>query len=128
VPNQSSEKISILVEEYLAALAPPAVEVKITRHHGGEPYVASLGTPAYLAASKALQKTYSKEPVPIHSGGTIPIIPLFEEVLETKSILMGFGLDSDAIHAPNEHYSLTSFYRGIETIPYFYRYFAEMAG
>ncbi len=127
VPDQSSEKISALLEEHLTALAPPGVEVKITRHHGGEPYVASLDSPAYRAAGKALQKTYGKEPVPLRSGGTIPIIPLFEEVLKAKSILMGFGLDSDAIHAPNEHYSLASFYRGIETIPYFYRYFTEMA-
>lgn len=125
VPNQDSDKITQLFSEHFNNIAPPSVKVKVTPHHGGTPYVAPTDTPAYQAASKAMEDTFGKKPIPVRTGGSIPIVAMFEEVLGLKSILFGFGLDSDAIHSPNEHYGLFNYYKGIETIPLFYKYFAE---
>lgn len=126
VPNQQSEKISKLFEKHFLSIAPKSVKVKVKHHHGGEPVVTPTDLDAYQAASKAFEKTFGKNPIPMRTGGSIPIVALFEKELETKSILMGFGLDSDSIHSPNEHYGLFNFYKGIETIPYFYHYYADM--
>ena len=95
-------------------------------HHGGEPAVTPTDTPEYKAAEKAMELTYGKTPIPVRGGGSIPIVALFEKELKVKTVLMGFGLDSDDIHSPNEHYGLFNFYKGIETIPYFYKYYAEL--
>lgn len=126
VPNQDYRKISTLFEKYFLSIAPPYVKVRVTALHGGQAYVSPIDTVAYQAASKALQETLGKKPVPVRSGGSIPIIPQFEEILGVKSILIGFGLESDAVHSPNENYPLENFFKGIETIPLFYRYFTEM--
>ncbi len=126
VPHQDSKKIEQLFKKYFESIAPDTVGVKVEFLHGGEGYVSPTDTLAYQAASKAYEATYGIKPIPVRSGGSIPIISLFEKVLGLKSILMGFGLDSDAIHSPNENYSLEQFRKGIETIPYFYKYFAEM--
>lgn len=120
VPNQSHKKIAGLFTEYFKSLAPAGVTVKVTDLHGGRPYVSPTDTPEYKAAEKAFQTTFGVKPVPFRSGGSIPVIADFEEVLGVKSILMGFGLNSDAIHSPNENFSVDLFYKGIETIPYFY--------
>ncbi len=125
VPNQNSKKIDKLFEEYFRKIAPPTVKVKVTSLHGGQGYVSPVTTSAYKAASKAMEEAFGKAPIPTRSGGSIPIISDFEEVLGIKSILMGFGLESDAIHSPNENYPLFNFYKGIETIPLFYKYFTE---
>ncbi|MEI8204226.1 MAG: dipeptidase [Bacteroidota bacterium] len=125
VPNQQPDKIAKLFEDFLLSIAPKGVTVKVKYLHGGEPYVAPSEMIAYRAASKAYEKTFNKIPVPTRSGGSIPIISLFEKVLGTKSILMGFGLESDAIHAPNENFSLFNLFIGIETIAWFYQYYAE---
>lgn len=125
VPNQDHEKIAKLFEDHFLSIAPDCVKVKVTSLHGGQGYVCPTDMPAYLAASKAYEKTFDKKPVPVRSGGSIPIISAFEQILGIKSILMGFGLESDAIHSPNENYPLFNFYKGIETIPYFYKYFTE---
>lgn len=126
VPNQDPIKIADLFKKHIESIAPKSVKVKVEYHHGGDGYVAPTDTTAYQAASKAYTETFGKVPVPVRSGGSIPIIATFEKVLGIKSILMGFGLESDAIHSPNENYPLFNFYKGIETIPLFYRYFAEM--
>ena len=126
VPNQDNEKISVLFKKYFESIAPKSVKVVVTPLHGGQGYVCPIDLPAYIAAEKAYEKVYKKRPVPVRSGGSIPIISTFEEVLGIKSVLMGFGLESDAIHSPNENFPLEQFYNGIETIPYFYKYFAEM--
>ena len=126
VPNQDSKKISKLFQEHFEALAPASVKVKVTDFHGGEAAVTPTDSIAYKAAAKAMQATFGKEPLPMRSGGSIPIVTMFEKVLNTKSVLMGFGLDSDAIHSPNEHYGLFNYYKGIETIPFFFQYFTEM--
>lgn len=126
VPHQDHHKIADLFEKHFLAIAPPYVKVKVTALHGGQGYVAPTNTVAYMAASKAVETSFGKKPVPVRSGGSIPIISTFEGKLGIKSILMGFGLESDAIHSPNENYPLENFYKGIETIPYFYQYFAEM--
>ena len=126
VPNQDYHKIDDLFVEYFRSIAPPGVNVKITPLHGGRGYVAPISSIEYMAASKALEKTFGKKPVPTRSGGSIPVIADFEEILGVKSILMGFGLESDAIHSPNENFPLANFSKGIETIPLFYKYFAEM--
>lgn len=125
VPNQKSKKIDKLFEEHFKSMSPPGIKVKVTSLHGGEGYVSPIDTPGFIAASKAIEETFGKKPIPTRSGGSIPIVADFEEVLGIKSILMGFGLDSDAIHSPNENYPLDHFYKGIETIPLFYRYFSE---
>mgnify|MGYP001028491045 CR=1 FL=1 len=126
VPHQKSKKIDALFEQHFKTIAPEGVDVKVRSLHGGEGYVSPIDTIAYQAASRACKQTFGKEPIPVRSGGSIPIVSDFEEVLGIKSILMGFGLDSDAIHSPNENYPLFNFYKGIETIPYFYTYFSEM--
>ncbi|MEI6765027.1 MAG: dipeptidase [Bacteroidota bacterium] len=125
VPNQNSEKIEKLFEAHFKKVAPKSVKVKVTSLHGGEAYVSPIDTIAYSAASAALEQTFGKKPIPTRGGGSIPVIALFEKVLGTKSILMGFGLESDAIHSPNENFPLFNFFKGIETIPWFYKYFAE---
>ena len=125
VPNQESEKITELFQKHFETIAPKGVSVKITPHHGGEAYVSPIDGPGYLAASKAMFDTFGKQPVPVRSGGSIPIVALFEKELGLKSVLMGFGLDSDAIHSPNEHYGVFNFFKGIETIPLFFKYFTE---
>jgi acetylornithine deacetylase/succinyl-diaminopimelate desuccinylase-like protein len=126
VPNQSSDKITRLFKEHIESIAPPSVKVVVKPHHGGEPAVTPSDTPEYLAASKAMETTYGKTPIPVRGGGSIPIVALFEKVLGVKTVLMGFGLDSDDIHSPNEHYGLFNYYKGIETIPYFYKNYAAL--
>ena len=126
VPNQDNEKISQLFEDHFNAIAPPCVKAKVTALHGGQAYVSPIDMVAYKAAEKAYEVTYGIRPVPVRSGGSIPIISTFEDILGIKSILMGFGLESDAIHSPNENFPLNQFYNGIKTIPFFYKYFAEM--
>ncbi len=123
VPNQTSEKITKLFTKYFKEIAPKSVKVEVKPHHGGEPYVSPTDMPEYIAASKAMKKTFGKKPVPVRGGGSIPIVALFEEELGVKSILLGFGLDSDAIHSPNEHYGIYNYLKGIETIPYFFKYY-----
>lgn len=123
VPNQSSKEISDLFIKHFESIAPKSVKVKVTAHHGGEPVVVQTNSKGFLAASKAMQETYGKKPVPTRSGGSIPIVALFKKELGMDSILFGFGLDSDGLHSPNEHYGLFNYYRGIETIPLFYKYF-----
>jgi acetylornithine deacetylase/succinyl-diaminopimelate desuccinylase-like protein len=126
VPNQHDEKIYKLFENHFLSIAPPSVKVKVTPHHGGLPAVTPTDTKEYRAAHLAMEKTFGKPPIPKREGGSIPIVALFEQVLEVKTILMGFGLDSDALHSPNEHYGLFNFYKGIETIPYFYQFYAAL--
>ncbi len=125
VPNQDSKKIDELFIEHMNRIAPEGTRVVAKSLHGGQGYVTPIDFPAYRAASRAIELSFGKKPIPVRSGGSIPIVADFEEVLGIKSILMGFGLDSDAIHSPNENYPLFNFYKGIETIPLFYRYFAE---
>ena len=125
VPNQDHNKIADMFVKYFEDIAPKWVKVKVEYLHGGPSYVCPIDLPAYRAAEKAFTDVYGKEPVPVRSGGSIPIIATFEEILGTKSILMGFGLGSDAIHSPNENFPLEQFYNGIRTIPLFYKYFAE---
>ena len=126
VPNQSSEKITGLFTDHFKSIAPKGVRVKITPFHGGEPVVTPTDSAAYHAASKAFEETFGKLPIPMREGGSIPIVALFEEELGLKTVLMGFGLDSDAIHSPNEHFGIFNYLKGIETIPLFYKYFAEI--
>jgi len=125
VPHQDPNKIAKLFTRHFESIAPDYVKVKVTEHHGGYPYVAPTDTAAYRAASKAYETTFGIKPVPTRSGGSIPIISTFEQVLGIKSILMGFGLDTDAAHSPNENYHLECFYKGIETITWFYKYYAD---
>ncbi|MDC0230998.1 dipeptidase [Aureispira] len=127
VPNQGSEKITELFQKHFEKIAPPSVKVKVTPHHGGEPVVTPTNGIAYQAADMAYQATFGKKAIPQRSGGSIPIVAMFEEVLGVKTILMGFGLDSDAIHSPNEHFGLFNYYKGIETIPYFFQYFTDLS-
>ena len=126
VPNQSSKKIAELFTKHFEKIAPNTVTVKVTEHHGGEPYVTPIDSIEYKAAELALTETFGKKPLAMRNGASIPIVALFEEILGLKSVLMGFGLDSDAIHSPNEHYGLLNYFKGIETIPYFYKYYAEL--
>lgn len=126
VPNQNHEAVAVLFKEHFESIAPDCVKVKVTSLHGGPAYGCPTDLLAYKAAEKAYFDTYGKTPVPFNSGGSIPIIATFEEVLGIKSILMGFGLESDAIHSPNENFPLEQFFNGIRTIPQFYKYFAEM--
>ncbi len=127
VPNQSSEKISKMFADHFKKIAPKSVTVKVTAHHGGEPVITPTDTVAYKAASKAMEKTFGIVPIPGYEGGSIPIVASFESILGLKTILFGFGLDTDALHSPNENYGLFNFYKGIETIPYFYQNYAEMS-
>jgi acetylornithine deacetylase/succinyl-diaminopimelate desuccinylase-like protein len=126
VPHQESAEISQLFEDHFKKIAPASVKVKVTSMHGGEGYVTPSDFPGYLAASKAMEETFGKKPVPVRSGGSIPICASFEKILGLKTVLMGFGLDSDAIHSPNEHYGLFNYYKGIETIPGFFAHFKAM--
>ncbi|MGB3548467.1 MAG: dipeptidase [Saprospiraceae bacterium] len=125
VPHQNDEEITQLFRDYFEAQAPDSVRVVVRPHHGGLPSVTPTDTPEYRAAEQAMKATFGKDPIPKREGGSIPIVALFEEVLGLKSILMGFGLDSDGLHSPNEHYGLFNFYRGIETIPYYYQFYVE---
>ena len=125
VPNQTPEEISELFTKHFKAIAPKSVKVKVTPHHGGLGYVTHTSDAAYKAASDAYETTFGKKPIPVRSGGSIPIVALFEQELKSKSILMGFGLDSDAIHSPNEHFGVFNYLKGIETIPYFYEFYAK---
>lgn len=127
VPNQSSKKITALLLNHFQKIAPAGVTVKATEHHGGEPYLTPLDSIAYQAASKAIEKTFGKIPIPVREGGSIPICSLFEKELGVKIVFMGFGLDSDNLHSPNEKYDIANYYKGIETIPYFHAYFAELS-
>ena len=126
VPNQDSDKITTLFQDYFENAAPAGVKVKVTPHHGGEPAVTPTDTPEYKAAHIAMKEAYGKDPIPVRGGGSIPIVALFEDVLGVKTVLMGFGLDSDDIHSPNEHYGVFNFYKGIETIPYFYHHYSNL--
>jgi len=125
VPDQNNEKIAQMFVDYFTSIAPKSVKVKVESLHGGQAYVCPIDLPAYRAAEKAFEKIYDKTPVPMRSGGSIPIISTFEDKLGIKSVLMGFGLESDAIHSPNENYPVNNFYNGIETITWFYQFFAE---
>jgi acetylornithine deacetylase/succinyl-diaminopimelate desuccinylase-like protein len=125
VPNQDYEKVAVLFEKYIREITPPYVKVKVTAMHGGYPYVSPIDIPAYKAAVKAIEKTFGVLPVPFHSGGSIPIVSTFEKVIGVKSILMGFGLETDATHSPNENFDLDIFYKGMETVAWFYHYFTE---
>ncbi|PUZ22164.1 Acetylornithine deacetylase/Succinyl-diaminopimelate desuccinylase [Chitinophaga costaii] len=126
VPDQDWIAISDLFKAHFEKIAPAGVKVSVTRHHGGSPYVTPIDHIAFKAASQAIQSTFGKAPIPVRGGGSIPIVALFEKELGLKTILMGFGLDSDNLHSPNEKYGLENFYKGIETIPYFHQYFAEL--
>lgn len=126
VPNQSSEKISALFKEHFESIAPASVKVEVFPHHGGEPVLITTDSAEYRAAAMAMKESFGKEPIPTRGGGSIPIVALFEKELGLKSVLMGFGLDSDAIHSPNEKYGLFNFYKGIETIPMFFKHYAEV--
>ena len=126
VPDQDPEEITNLFQKHFESIAPLSVRVKVMPHHGGEPVVTPTDSPAYAAASRAYETTFGKKPIPVRSGGSIPIIAMFEQELGLKTILMGFGLDSDAIHSPNEHFGLFNYFKGIETIPYFYKHFSEI--
>jgi acetylornithine deacetylase/succinyl-diaminopimelate desuccinylase-like protein len=125
VPNQQSDKMTALFTKHFESIAPAGVTVKVHPHHGGEPYVTPTDSKEYRAAEKAMQEAFGKKPVPTRGGGSIPIVALFEKELGLKTVLMGFGLDTDAIHSPNEHYGLFNFYKGIETIPLFFKYFSK---
>ncbi len=127
VPNQTPDEITELFQKHFESIAPKGVRVVVTPHHGGEPVVTPIDSIGYFAASKAYETTFNKKPIPVRSGGSIPIVAMFEKELGLKSVLMGFGLDSDAIHSPNEHFGLFNFYKGIETIPYFYKNFTELS-
>ncbi|HVV54817.1 MAG TPA: dipeptidase [Mucilaginibacter sp.] len=127
VPNQEWEKISELFASHFRKIAPASVKVTVTTHHGGEPAVTPTDSVAYQAAQKAIAESFGKEPIPTRGGGSIPIVALFEAELGLKTVLMGFGLDSDALHSPNEKYDILNYYKGIETIPLFYKYFAELS-
>ncbi|MCR9174032.1 MAG: dipeptidase [bacterium] len=126
VPDQDPDEITQLFMNHFTSIAPAGTKVKVTPHHGGEPAVTPIDSDGYRAASLAYEKTFGKKPIPVRSGGSIPIVAMFEKELGLKTILMGFGLDSDAIHSPNEHYGLFNYYKGIETIPHFYSYFKEL--
>ncbi|WP_299260560.1 dipeptidase [uncultured Aquimarina sp.] len=127
VPNQDWKEITELFKNHFESIAPEAVTVKVTPHHGGQGYVTPIDNIGYKAASNAYQDTFGKTPIPQRSGGSIPIVSLFEKKLKSKTILMGFGLDSDAIHSPNEHFGVWNYLKGIETIPLFYKYFTELS-
>jgi acetylornithine deacetylase/succinyl-diaminopimelate desuccinylase-like protein len=128
VPNQKSAKITEVLINHLEKIAPPCVTVKASEHHGGDPYLTPVDSIEYQSASKAIEATFGKTPIPVRGGGSIPITSLFETVLGLKTVFLGFGLDSDNLHSPNEKFELANFYKGIETIPYFHKYFAESKG
>ena len=127
VPDQDWEEITDLFAAHFKSIAPKGVTVKVTPHHGGQGYVTPTDSIGYQAASKAIEKTFGQTPIPQRNGGSIPIVALFEDELKSKTVLLGFGLDSNAIHSPNEHYGIWNYLKGIETIPYFYKYFVELS-
>jgi len=127
VPHQDWKEITQLFKTHFERLAPAGATVKVTPHHGGQGYVTPIDNIGYQAASMAYEQSFGKKPIPQRSGGSIPIVALFEQELKSKTILMGFGLDSDAIHSPNEHFGVFNYYKGIETIPLFYKYFTELS-
>ena len=126
VPNQTSEKIASLFQKHFESIAPESVVVEVKPHHGGEAAIVPTNFTGFQAASMAMEKSFGKKPIPVRSGGSIPIVALFEKELGLKTILLGFGLDSDLIHSPNEHYGVFNFFKGIETIPLFYKYYTEL--
>jgi acetylornithine deacetylase/succinyl-diaminopimelate desuccinylase-like protein len=126
VPNQSEEKITELFKSHFESIAPAGVKVEVRPHHGGKPAVTPTDTAEYKAAHLAMKDAFGKDPIPVRGGGSIPIVALFEDILEVKTILMGFGLDSDDIHSPNEHYGVWNYIKGIETIPLFYKHYAAL--
>ncbi len=126
VPHQEPDKITELFSKHFKSIAPTSVQVKVTPHHGGSPVVTPITSPEYKAAAEAMKKTFGKDPIPARGGGSIPIVALFKEILGVDSVLMGFGLNSDAIHSPNEHYGIFNFLKGIETIPYFFHYYRNL--
>ncbi|CAN5557250.1 dipeptidase [soil metagenome] len=128
VPNQNSHKMEKLLIDHLQSITPPYVTLKASLHHGGEPYVTPIDSVPYKAASAAIKDTFGKDPIPVRGGGSIPITSIFEKELGVKVVFLGFGLDSDNLHSPNEKYDIANFYKGIETIPYFHKHFAEMVG
>ncbi len=125
VPNQSSDKITEKLLAYFKSIAPASVTVKTELHHGGEPYMTPIDSKGYKAASKAVETTFGKAPIPVRGGGSIPICSILEKELGIKIVFMGFGLDTDNLHSPNEKYNIENYYKGIETIPYFHKFFAE---
>lgn len=125
VPNQNSTKMTELLLDYFRKAAPSCVDVNVFEHHGGEPYVTPITSKGYIAAAKAVETTFGKEPIPVRGGGSIPICTTLENELGIKIVFMGFGLDNDGLHSPNEKYNIENYYKGIETIPYFHKYFAE---
>ncbi len=126
VPNQHPDTITQLFQDHFTSIAPPGVTVTVSPHHGGFPAVVPTDTPEYKAAAMAMKEAFGKDPIPERGGGSIPIVAMFEEVFGVKSVMLGFGLDSDDIHSPNEHYGLFNYYKGIETIPYFHKFYAEL--
>src|SRR5690606_27828364 len=126
VPNQKSEEITKLFSDHFKSIAPAGVTVEVKPHHGGEAVVTPTDSIAYQAAAKAIKTTFGKEAIPTRGGGSIPIVALFEDVLGLKTVLLGFGLDNDNIHSTNEKYDIFNYYKGIETLPYFHKYFKEM--
>jgi acetylornithine deacetylase/succinyl-diaminopimelate desuccinylase-like protein len=127
VPNQQSDKITQLFKAHFESIAPKNVKVKVTPHHGGEPVVTPTDSIAFKAAEKAIEESFGKKPIPTRGGGSIPIVSLFEKELGIKTVLMGFGLDSDNLHSPNEKFDIANYIKGIETIPLFHKYFAELS-
>lgn len=125
VPDQEPDEITQLFSDHFKKIAPPTVKVEVRPHHGGEPAVVSTTSPGYLAAEKAMEKSFGKKPIPTREGGSIPIVALFKKALGIETVLMGFGLDSDAIHSPNEHYGIFNYLKGIETIIYFHQFLRE---
>jgi acetylornithine deacetylase/succinyl-diaminopimelate desuccinylase-like protein len=126
VPDQKSDAITKLFKDHFEKIAPPGVKVIVRPHHGGEAAVTPIDSPAYLAASKAMEETFGKKPIPTRGGGSIPIVALFEKELGLKTVLFGFGLDSDNIHSPNEKYGVFNYFQGIRTIPRFFANYAAM--
>jgi acetylornithine deacetylase/succinyl-diaminopimelate desuccinylase-like protein len=124
VPDQKSDAITKLFKDHFESIAPPGIKVVVKPHHGGEAAVTPIDSPAYLAASKAMEETFGKKPIPTRGGGSIPIVALFEQELGLKTVLLGFGLDSDNIHSPNEKYGVFNYFQGIRTIPRFFQHFA----
>lgn len=125
VPDQNSKEVTALFAKHFESIAPASVKVKVTPHHGGEPAVTPTDSVAYAAATAAFEESFGKTPIPTRDGGSIPIVSLFKKELGLDTVLMGFGLDSDAIHSPNEHYGLFNYFKGIETITLFYKHFAD---
>ena len=126
VPDQDPDEITELFARHFESLSPSSVKVTVTPHHGGDPAMVSTQNPGYIAAANAMEESFGKKPIPTRSGGSIPIVALFQKVLGINTILMGFGLNSDAIHSPNEHYGIFNYFKGIETIPRFHTHFAEL--